>query len=138
MGAVSAQTPGCDSNSESRKRLTEPTDVETLAGVLATVLRENGLTDRPDQYDSSIHSWRCEYPDHYGPCSCFSDLVSDLAARIEQARAREGALRERMEALADAWLADLDTGGIRDKDARYCWQMAVSELRAALAETDQP
>lgn len=44
------------------------------------VLRENGLTDRPDQYDSSIHSWRCEHPDRYGPCTCFAELVGELTA----------------------------------------------------------
>jgi hypothetical protein len=43
------------------------------------VLREAGLTDRPDLYDSSIHSWRCEHPDRYpGYCDCFQDLVTEL------------------------------------------------------------
>jgi uncharacterized Zn finger protein len=43
------------------------------------VLRENGLTDQPDKYDGDIHSWRCSYPDIYGPCSCFAELLDDLA-----------------------------------------------------------
>lgn len=47
------------------------------SGEIERVLRENGLTDRPDLYDSSIHSWRCE---RYGGCSCFQELVADLAA----------------------------------------------------------
>lgn len=50
------------------------------SGEIERVLRENGLTDRPDLYDSSIHSWRCEHPDRYGPCDCFAELVADLAA----------------------------------------------------------
>lgn len=50
------------------------------ASEIERVLRENGLTDRPDQFDSSIHSWRCEHPDRYGSCTCFADLVAELAA----------------------------------------------------------
>lgn len=53
---------------------TPPTDE------ISRVLRENGLTDRPDLFDSSIHSWRCEHVEQYGPCSCFQELVDDLAA----------------------------------------------------------
>lgn len=51
---------------------------ETLRQAVERVLRENGLTDRPDQCDGSIHSWRCEYPDRYGPCGCFAELTDDL------------------------------------------------------------
>lgn len=36
-------------------------------------LAENGV-------DSGIHSWRCEYPDRYGPCTCLEELVDDLNA----------------------------------------------------------
>lgn len=46
---------------------------------IVAVLRAHGLSDRPDLYDSSIHSWRCAHPDRYGPCDCFAELVSDLA-----------------------------------------------------------
>lgn len=77
-----------------------------VGAAIERALRENGLSDQPDKYDSSIHSWRCEHPDRYGPCTCFAELVTDLAAglaRIEQARAGEGALRERVEALAGEW-----------------------------------
>ena len=41
-------------------------------------LIEAGLSDRPDLYDSNIHSWRCEYPDRYGHCTCLDELVDDL------------------------------------------------------------
>lgn len=54
---------------------------------VAEVLRANGLTDNPHRYDSSIHSWRCEYPDRYGPCSCFQDLVADLEGLIVKRQA---------------------------------------------------
>ena len=46
------------------------------------ILRENGLTDEPSKYDGSIHSWRCEYPDRYGECSCFAELVADLRGEV--------------------------------------------------------
>ena len=42
------------------------------------VLRENGLTDKPADYGDGIHSWRCEYPDVYGPCTCFAELRDEL------------------------------------------------------------
>lgn len=57
-------------------------DTPDVAGVLAEALRAGGLTDKPDEYDSDIHSWRCRYPDIYGPCSCFQELLSDLAAAL--------------------------------------------------------
>lgn len=25
--------------------------------------------------ESSIHSWRCSYPDKYGPCSCVEEMA---------------------------------------------------------------
>lgn len=56
------------------------------ATVVAEVLRGAGLSDRPDLYDSSIHSWRCEHPDRYGHCDCFAELVSDLAPLLAKAR----------------------------------------------------
>ena len=28
---------------------------------------------------SSIHGWRCEYPDRYGPCDCLAEVTTDLA-----------------------------------------------------------
>lgn len=46
------------------------------------------------------------------------------------ARAVLGRVRE----LADEWQAELDSRAIRDKDARYCWGLAVRELRAALGD----
>lgn len=50
----------------------------TLENQIIEVLEGAGLTDKPWEFDSSIHSWRCEHPDRYGECSCFADLVDDL------------------------------------------------------------
>lgn len=46
------------------------------------VLREYGLTDEPEKFDGSIHSWRCAHPDRYGRCACFAELTDDLTRVI--------------------------------------------------------
>lgn len=45
-------------------------------------LEAAGLHANPDQYDSDIHSWRCSYPDLYGPCKCLAELVGELDALL--------------------------------------------------------
>lgn len=52
----------------------------TKAQEIEELLRGAGLTDEPEKYDGSIHSWRCAYPDRYGKCTCFQELVADLEA----------------------------------------------------------
>ncbi|MDU2072532.1 MAG: hypothetical protein E7E98_08495 [Cutibacterium avidum] len=47
-----------------------------------TVLQGAGLSPRPDEFDSSIHSWRCKYPDRYGRCTCLAELVDDLVRAV--------------------------------------------------------
>lgn len=63
-----------------RKQLTERIDA---------TLRGAGLTDQPREFDSNIHSWRCEHPDRYGPCSCFQELVDDLLRAVDPDQAKE-------------------------------------------------
>jgi hypothetical protein len=48
------------------------------------------------------------------------------------------AVVEAVEALAATWQGELDSGAIRDKDARYCWDLAVRELRTAIAAASEP
>jgi hypothetical protein len=48
------------------------------------VMRGAGLSDEPQQFDSSIHSWRCEHPDRYGKCSCFQELAAELLALLSK------------------------------------------------------
>lgn len=43
-------------------------------------LRENGIDEHGD---TGIHSWRCGYPNVYGPCDCFTSLVNDIEHAIE-------------------------------------------------------
>jgi hypothetical protein len=50
----------------------------TVRKTIEEVLRANGITDRPEEFDSDIHSWRCSYPDIYGRCTCFDDLIEEL------------------------------------------------------------
>lgn len=30
----------------------------------------------------SMHSWRCEHPDRYGPCTCLEDVSTQLLAAL--------------------------------------------------------
>ncbi|HKY57619.1 MAG TPA: HNH endonuclease signature motif containing protein [Aeromicrobium sp.] len=52
---------------------------EGLAAVIRDELVANGL-----EQGSSLHSWRCDYPDYYGKCDCLDELVADLVAAIEK------------------------------------------------------
>lgn len=54
-------------------------DVQRRTGVEG-VLRGAGLTDRPEEFDDGIHGWRCQYPERYGRCTCFTELIDDVAA----------------------------------------------------------
>lgn len=31
-----------------------------------------------------LHSWRCYYPDIYGPCDCITRLLDDMVKAVEQ------------------------------------------------------
>ena len=46
---------------------------------LATVLRGLGLDAVENQ---GLHGWRCAYPDRYGPCDCFDEMVEALTAAV--------------------------------------------------------
>lgn len=59
-----------------------------MSDAIEAVLRGAGLTDNPGEHDSSIHSWRCEHPETYGPCDCFQELVRELA-EVERAAAEK-------------------------------------------------
>lgn len=64
--------------------------------------------------------------------------TDDMKASIEQMLADlDSAIYalSRVEALAEEWDADLDSGRIRDLDARYCWNTALNELRRAMTPT---
>lgn len=47
---------------------------------IRAVLTEHGITD---EYGESIHSWRCQHPQVYGPCSHVDDLVRDLSNLLD-------------------------------------------------------
>jgi hypothetical protein len=66
--------------------------------------------------DSELHSWRCEYPDRYGPCDCVGEAAREVAdalmplfeQAVEQAfeQAFEQAVEQaRNEALEEAAVA---------------------------------
>jgi hypothetical protein len=50
-----------------------------LEATLRDAMLKEGLDGTENQ---SYHSWRCQHPDRYGPCDCFTTLVSDLADRL--------------------------------------------------------
>lgn len=45
-------------------------------------MRGWGLTDHPEEYGDGIHSWRCEHPDRYGRCDCFTLAVDEMMALL--------------------------------------------------------
>ncbi|MBK0330401.1 hypothetical protein I8D64_03180 [Brachybacterium sp. MASK1Z-5] len=76
---------------------TEPTE---LREKIARALEAEGLHPNPDQYDSSIHGWRCENPDMYGPCTCFQECVDAVQAIVREAQAE--VLRDAAQAIEDS------------------------------------
>lgn len=51
---------------------------------LTRALAKNGINgDGKDQ--APFHSWRCEYPERYGPCQCLRELLEDLEAVVRKA-----------------------------------------------------
>lgn len=71
------------------KLLAAPSDGD-LRDALKKVLLSEGCSP-----GSSIHSWRCEYPERYGDCDCVGEVVDQLlpiiAAHVAE---RERKLRE--------------------------------------------
>lgn len=55
---------------------TEPTAVEVIAEAL---LAEGAAPG------SSLHSWRCEYPDRYGECDCVPQTAKEILAALKAA-----------------------------------------------------
>jgi hypothetical protein len=51
-----------------------------LSKAIEEVLLANGLSA-----GNSLHSWRCEYPDRYGHCTCVAVLAEEIAQLVEGA-----------------------------------------------------
>jgi hypothetical protein len=75
-------------------------DVERVAEALA-----RGLLDEGAGPGNSLHSWRCEYPDRYGPCDCVTGVAQELA----QALLAPGGVVAGM--VAEAWAGASDEPG---------------------------
>jgi len=52
-----------------------------LEARVRTVLAEWDIASTENQ---GLHSWRCRYPDRYGPCTCFEEFVAELMAAIRK------------------------------------------------------
>lgn len=44
------------------------------------ILREYGISDTTND---GPHSWRCEYPERYGECTCLNDLTKDIMTVLD-------------------------------------------------------
>ena len=49
---------------------------ERLRALAVKLLPEYGVG--PTFSRDGIHGWRCEYPDCYGPCECFDEVISNV------------------------------------------------------------
>lgn len=52
----------------------------TVEEVIASGLAEEGAGQ-----GSSLHSWRCEHPDVYGPCTCVAEVARAVAVKLRRA-----------------------------------------------------
>ena len=90
-----------------------------IVSALAEQMRGAGISDKPAEFDSSIHSWRCEYPDIYGACDCFGELVRDLATLIAAERADAAAV-----ALASICAAIAESQDLTDYESAHAVRIA--------------
>lgn len=74
---------GSSDRSEGLPAADVPREVEHY-GSVDELMRAHGLTDEPARFSSSIHSWRCEYPERYGACACYQELKQDIEAFVQQ------------------------------------------------------
>lgn len=51
------------------------------------------LTNEGAAPGSSIHSWRCEYPDRCGPCGCVYETAEIIVAAADEAERAAGVIR---------------------------------------------
>ena len=56
---------------------TQRNPVSDLSELIESELRAAGA-----EPGASIHGWRCEYPDRYGPCNCVADVAAEIAKSI--------------------------------------------------------
>lgn len=79
---------------------------------LAKVLIEEGAG-----VGSSIHGWRCEYPDRYGPCACVDEtaaaILASPAMRDLLAEAKADALREAADDMVWDFDGDVSRAAVR-------------------------
>lgn len=63
---------------------------EEIAKAVSLALIANGIGSTTDE----MHSWRCNYPERYGPCRCLAEAVTDVV---------EAVMREVASMLTDSW-----------------------------------
>ena len=63
-----------------------PPAADDVRTQVEAVLRGAGLSDKPEEFDSDMHSWRCQLPERYGRCDCFGELATELSVVLDAAR----------------------------------------------------
>lgn len=53
------------------------TDVQRWRAAVAKALTDEGAGP-----GNSIHGWRCEHPDRYGPCDCVAEVAEVVVATV--------------------------------------------------------
>ena len=59
----------------------EPTTPAEYIDAVAPLIEAELLAEGGGPGDS-LHSWRCEYPEMYGPCDCLKETARDLVDHI--------------------------------------------------------
>lgn len=57
-------------------------EMGSLKDVIEKVLRDHAVESTANQ---GLHGWRCQYPQHYGDCRCFQELVDALDKAVAKA-----------------------------------------------------
>ena len=83
------------------------------------------LSDEGGLPGSSIHSWRCEYPDRYGPCDCVAQTVVEIIAAVEPL------IREQIAAEIEALPIDHRSPGRANVSGLVTFARREAYLRAA-------
>lgn len=76
---------------------------------ITQALTDNGLSGIGE-----LHSWRCQFPQTYGECTCIADLVDDVVKAVEPA-----IQSARASAQWAMWDEFADVGGVEDTTLRH-------------------
>jgi hypothetical protein len=79
----------------------------------------------------SLHSWRCEYPDRYGPCDCVEGAAREVAAAVVAALDLPGRDRETAAKALDEAADSVECDCGESADECFCTSAHWLRSRAA-------